>query len=196
MLAKGFGADKNKPVAKRDKDKKKAIKANKTPAASAPCPCFSGDPYGECCKPFHDGEKGAQPVQVMRARYAAYSCNMPQFIMKSTHPKHEDYGKPGWRDDIMVFCNNYKFTGLEVGKPEIDADTPGKAFVYFTAMMASAKGDGAVSFDERSIFLLTEEGEWLYQAPDPDYKESVNVISKRKYNAAAKTDKPSGFSAR
>ena len=72
MLAKGFGADKNKPSAKRDKGKK-AIKSNKTPAASAPCPCFSGNPYGECCKPFHDGEKGAQPVQVMRARYAAYS---------------------------------------------------------------------------------------------------------------------------
>lgn len=62
--------------------------------------------------------------------------------------------------------------------------------------MASAKGDGAVSFDERSIFLLTEEGEWLYKAPDANYEESVNVISKRKYNATAKTDKPSGFSAR
>lgn len=73
MLAKGFGVDKNKPAAaKRDRGKK-AIKSNKTPAASAPCPCFSGNPYGECCKPFHDGEKGAQPVQVMRARYAAYS---------------------------------------------------------------------------------------------------------------------------
>ena len=35
--------------------------------------------------------------------------NMPQFIMKSTHPEHEDYGKPGWRDDILVFCNNYKY---------------------------------------------------------------------------------------
>lgn len=34
--------------------------------------------------------------------------NMPQFIMKSTHPEHEDFGKPGWRDDILVFCNNYK----------------------------------------------------------------------------------------
>lgn len=65
--------------------------------------------------------------------------------------------------------------------------------------MAGAKGDGAVSFDERSIFLLHEDGgdgEWLYKAPDANYKESVNVISKRKYNSTAKTDKPSGFSAR
>jgi len=62
--------------------------------------------------------------------------------------------------------------------------------------LAGAKGDGAVQFDERSIFLLSEEGEWLYRAPDANYKESVNVISKRKFKATAKTDKPSGFSAR
>ncbi|CAM9458856.1 unnamed protein product [Hapterophycus canaliculatus] len=132
----------------------------------------------------------------MRARYAAYACNMPQFIMTSTHPDHADFGKPGWRDDILVFCNKYKFTGLEVGQPEEDQEDPGKVFVYFTAMMSSAKGDGAVSFDERSVFLRDGQGEWLYKAPDANYKESVNVISKRKYNATAKTDKPSGFSAR
>lgn len=62
--------------------------------------------------------------------------------------------------------------------------------------MASAKGDGAVSFDERSVFLRDDEGEWKYKAPDANYKESVNVISKRKYSATAKTDKPSGFSPR
>ncbi|CAB1102559.1 unnamed protein product [Ectocarpus sp. CCAP 1310/34] len=198
LLAKGFGDDKgrSKPATKRNKDNKMAKIKTKTPAASAPCPCFSGNPYGDCCKPFHDGEKSAQPVQVMRARYAAYACNMPQFIMKTTHPDHEDFGKPGWRDSILVFCNNYKFTGLEVGQPEEDQDTPDKVYVYFTAMMAGAKVGGAVSFDERSVFVLTDDGEWLYRAPDANYKESVNVISKRKYNAAAKTDRPSGFSAR
>lgn len=41
--------------------------------------------------------------------------NMPQFIMKSTHPEHEDYGKPGWRDDILVFCNNYTYAEKHVG---------------------------------------------------------------------------------
>lgn len=69
-------------------------------------------------------------------------------------------------------------------------------FALLSPQMASAQGDGAVSFDERSIFLLNEEGEWLYKAPDANYKESVNVISKRKYRGTAKTDKPSGFSAR
>lgn len=82
LLAKGFGADKgrSKQTSKKNKGDKVAkdntvanIKTNKIPAASAPCPCFSGNPYGDCCKPFHDGEKSPQPVQVMRARYAAFA---------------------------------------------------------------------------------------------------------------------------
>lgn len=62
MLAGGFG---KKPV-----DKKKKPGA---PKPSQACPCFSGKPYGECCKPFHDGKKNPQPVEVMRSRYAAYA---------------------------------------------------------------------------------------------------------------------------
>lgn len=45
--------------------------------------------------------------------------NMPQFIMKSTHPEHEDYGKPGWRDDILVFCNNYKYAEKHISNPNL-----------------------------------------------------------------------------
>lgn len=63
MLAQGFGS-------KPDKAKKQAPRI---PAASKPCPCFSGKPYEECCKPIHDGEKSPQPVEVMRARYSAFA---------------------------------------------------------------------------------------------------------------------------
>lgn len=39
----------------------------------------------------------------------------------------------------IFFCfSRERFTGLEVGQPEIDQDTPGKAFVYFTAMVREA----------------------------------------------------------
>lgn len=160
LLAQGFG---------------KAPKAKKSnyrvPEPSKPCLCFSGKPYRECCKPFHDGEKLPEPVQLMRARYAAYArcghdvrmcatlevgatCSditegvfikalsfhevsrslsraclrlhlvynflsfslllirvpsaMPRYIMESTHSEHEDFGKPGWREELLDFCNNYR----------------------------------------------------------------------------------------
>lgn len=38
--------------------------------------------------------------------------------------------------NITVCFSRERFTGLEVGQPEIDQDTPGKAFVYFTAMVS------------------------------------------------------------
>lgn len=61
--------------------------------------------------------------------------------------------------------------------------------------MAGADCGGAVSFDERSIFLL-KDGEWLYRAPDEDYEASVNVVSKRRYNRVERVDKPKGSDTR
>lgn len=72
MLAQGFGS---KPA------KAKKIKS-RTPKASQPCPCFSGKPYGECCKPFHEGEKKPQPVEVMRARYAAFAWCVSRVVCR------------------------------------------------------------------------------------------------------------------
>lgn len=74
MLAQGFGS---KPA------KAKKIKS-RTPKASQACPCFSGKPYGECCKPFHEGEKKPQPVEVMRARYAAFAWCVSRAVVAVT----------------------------------------------------------------------------------------------------------------
>lgn len=85
MLAQGFGS---KPA------KAKKIKT-RTPKASQPCPCFSGKPYGECCKPFHEGEKKPQPVEVMRARYAAFAWCVSRAVTALTG-NHSVFGVWGW----------------------------------------------------------------------------------------------------
>lgn len=65
---------------------------------------------------------------------------------------------------------------------------------FFSAVqMAGADCGGAVSFDERSIFLL-EDGKWLYREADEEYEASVDVVSKRRYNRATRIDKPKGAS--
>lgn len=45
-------------------------------SADEPCECQSGLAYGQCCKPFHDGEKWPEsPLQLMRSRHALlFSC--------------------------------------------------------------------------------------------------------------------------
>lgn len=67
--------------------------------------------------------------------------------------------------------------------------------LHVLLQMAGAECGGAVSFDERSIFLL-KDGEWLYKAPDENYDSSVDVISKRRYNRTARVDKPKGATQR
>lgn len=61
--------------------------------------------------------------------------------------------------------------------------------------MAGDESGSAVTFDERSIFLL-KDGEWLYKSPDNSYETSVNVVSKRQYNRTARMDTPKGRSQR
>jgi hypothetical protein len=40
-------------------------------AATAPCGCYSGKMYAECCEPFHAGSAWPQePLQLMRSRQA------------------------------------------------------------------------------------------------------------------------------
>lgn len=61
--------------------------------------------------------------------------------------------------------------------------------------MAGADSGGAVSFDERSVFLL-KDGDWLYVAPDENYESSVDIVSMRKYKKTARTEKPKGATQR
>lgn len=37
-----------------------------------------------------------------------YHSAMPRYIMESTHPEHEDFEKPGWGEELLEFCNNYR----------------------------------------------------------------------------------------
>ena len=39
----------------------------KRSSSNRPCPCKSGAPYRECCKPFHDGAEPPDPERVMRS---------------------------------------------------------------------------------------------------------------------------------
>lgn len=57
--------------------------------------------------------------------------------------------------------------------------------------MAGADCGRAVSFDEKSVFLL-KDGVWYYREADKEYEASVELISKRRYQRAAKADKPKG----
>jgi len=94
----------------------------------------------------------------MRSRYAAYSLQLVDYIIQTTHPSNELFKKTEkeMRKNILEFSQNTSFIGLEI----LDfQDGEKEAFVTFKALLAQKGHD--VSFQEKSRFLR-ENGRWLY----------------------------------
>ena len=58
-----------------------------TDARSGRCPCGSGETYGACCGPLHDGSgRAATAEQLMRSRYSAFVVGDTTYLLASWHP--------------------------------------------------------------------------------------------------------------
>lgn len=123
------------------------------------CPCGSTKKYKKCCKTFHDKiifPKTA--LELMKSRYSAYATSNAKYIIETTHKDNPDFTDniKEWENDILIFCNNTKFIGLEILE---FIDDENESFVKFKANMIQQGND--VSFVEKSRFLKVE-GIWLY----------------------------------
>jgi hypothetical protein len=53
------------------------------------CPCGSRLLYKQCCQPYHDKKAlPPTPEALMRSRYSAYSLNIVDYIVETTHPEN------------------------------------------------------------------------------------------------------------
>lgn len=126
---------------------------------SAPlCPCGSGEPYFQCCDRFHQGLEPENALQLMKARYSAYVLNIPDYILKTTHPASTQYSEnmTQWKRNVTLSSENTQFHKLEV----IDFQENGSlATVTFTVYIS--QGDNDATFTEKSFFEK-RKGRWLY----------------------------------
>ena len=123
------------------------------------CPCGSTKKYKKCCKTFHDKiifPKTA--LELMKSRYSAYVTSNAKYIIETTHKDNPDFTDniKEWENDILIFCNNTKFIGLEILE---FIDDKNESFVKFKANMIQQGND--VSFVEKSRFLRVDE-KWFY----------------------------------
>jgi SEC-C motif domain protein len=125
-------------------------------SSNAPCPCYSGEKYKKCCQPYHKGIFPSNALKLMRSRYSAYSLNLADYILKTTHPNNPDSTVETslWKQSILEFSHNTQFLGLKIGE-FIDGETV--AYVTFDAILDSG------SLKEKSRFLK-EDGKWLYES--------------------------------
>ena len=137
------------------------------------CPCSSKKPYEACCKPFHDGTLPQNALQLMRSRYSAYALNLPEYIIKTTHPASPEYStdKFAWKRSISKFSKASIFTGLEVLEFK---ENPSLAIVTFTANLTQDGKDS--SFSEKSFFEHFH-GKWLYRGGQVADANEPNLIT-------------------
>lgn len=114
------------------------------------CPCCSGKPYSECCKPYHDGLAAPTALALMRSRYSAYALENADYIIQTTHPKSPYYesNRKKWKLAILHFCHQVQFVRLEIISYAED-------WVYFIAHL------GTTTLEEKSRFEKVDE-KWLY----------------------------------
>lgn len=141
--------------------KTKSKKPKKPKSSSTQCPCGTGRSYGTCCQPFHLGQSNPeQPEQLVRARFAAFSLGMPEFIFRTLHSAHDDYAS-GEATFVARFNNatgSARYRNLQI-LDHAPADEHGSAQVLFSAEINQLNQDR--SFVEQSTFVQ-EDGQWRY----------------------------------
>ena len=106
------------------------------------------------------GKEPEHPLELMRSRYAAYVLNLPDYIMRTTHPFNEGFksDQEEWRREIAFFCASTQFCGLSIESFHEDGDA---GEVTFRAQLKQSGED--VSFTEISAFEKVQ-GRWLYRS--------------------------------
>ena len=119
------------------------------------CPCHSGENYGDCCGPYHSGDRACETaLMLMRSRYSAYALDLTGYIIETTHPKSPLYEKDKevWKKSIHHFSKTTAFQGLTI-------DSFDETHVTFFARLNTLGKD--TSFREASLFEKLK-GRWYY----------------------------------
>ena len=137
------------------------------------CPCCSGDEYGACCKPFHEGVFAENALKLMRSRYSAYVLNIPDYIIATTHPASPQYleNKFSWKRSLSRFSQDSSFSKLEV----LDFKEKNTvATVVFTAYLTQEGLDA--TFTEKSYFEKVRR-RWLYRGGQLVSGHAPNLVT-------------------
>lgn len=115
------------------------------------CPCFSGEPYIECCQLLHEGQAAANAEQLMRSRYTAYVLMLEGYLLETWHP--------GTRPTALSLdeSSGMKWLGLEIMR--FESHSANSATVEFIARYKIG-GEKAERLHEISQFELLDR--WYY----------------------------------
>ncbi len=116
------------------------------------CPCDSGQHYGGCCAPLHDGFAAETAEALMRSRYSAYVLLLKDYLLATWHPRTR-------ADDLnLATTPPTRWLGLQIRQHQQTGED--RAIVEFVARYRLG-GGSAVRLHETSRFIR-EGGRWYY----------------------------------
>lgn len=121
------------------------------------CPCGSENAYSECCEPIiKDTRKAQTAVELMRARFSAYSKVETDFLLTSLHPdRRENHDQKETRN----WAAKSQWDRLEIIHTEEGQENDTKGTVEFIAYY-SVKGE-RTRHHEVATFVK-ENDEWFF----------------------------------
>ncbi|MBW7472115.1 YchJ family protein [Marinobacter sp. M216] len=117
-----------------------------------PCPCGSGQDYGNCCQRLHLGEPAGTPEALMRSRYCAFVLGLTDYLLATWHAST--------RPDSLSLESSPDWASLRILGSSQDGDA---GTVHFRAIYRAGSGWGYL--EEQSDFVR-EQGRWFYVAGD------------------------------
>lgn len=161
----------SKPCRRQDSGYYSRMKKSKL-SDRAPCPCDSGQPYAECCGPWHAGlavgVHAPMAEALMRSRYSAYVLGLIDYLLATWHASTA----PGELELSPV-----TWLGLEVRHVQQNGEA---GLVEFVARFRTSSG--AQRSHETSRFVRVE-GRWFYI--DGKFDDTAQVLSARESDASS-----------
>ncbi len=132
------------------------------------CPCGSEKTYAECCEPIIKGERQATTaVELMSARYTAYTKAEMDFLFESLNPDNRDEND---RDSSADWAENSTWHGLEILDTKAGGVDDDHGTVEFVATY-TYNGDMA-RYHEVATFDKID-GNWHFTEGEPGVNKPV-----------------------
>ena len=119
--------------------------------AQGRCPCLSGLPYSECCRPFHDGVAAPTAEKLMRSRYSAYALANTAYLADTWHPD--------FRPDRIEVDEGIRWYRLDILGRTGGGLLDSAGTVEFVAHF---RQDGSAGSQHENSRFVRENGRWFY----------------------------------
>jgi len=115
------------------------------------CPCGTGLLLGECCGPFHAGERAPTAERLMRSRFSAFALGDAAHLLRTWHPST--------RPHDLVLDPEDRWYRLDILRTERGGLLDTEGLVEFRAFRRSPSGAGALHEVSR---FVRQDRQWWY----------------------------------